>query len=204
MDLNKFLAVLRHELGQPITNISSQTDLNEATEALCNALVLALGTSTPVRWPCSHSKKWWSVDLTVFLSNVHHAEHWFHRHRTPSTKRAWLDARKDFYRGISQAKEQAWWTFVQDLERTSVYEVLDRVRLRPRLVFLALVNLATGASAVDHLSRGRLLGKAWFGDSAAEVETGRTTGRVGAGRREEGEDENDNENNNNNKRKNKR
>lgn len=47
MDLDKYLAILRHELNLPTPVITSQEELDDATDTLCNALMLALNTSTP-------------------------------------------------------------------------------------------------------------------------------------------------------------
>ncbi|KAJ7794402.1 hypothetical protein B0H13DRAFT_1935231, partial [Mycena leptocephala] len=169
MDLEKFLAVLRRELNQPIIEIRSQDELDEATDDLCRALVTALRASTAKRRPSSHSKQWWSSEISSLLADLSRKERWFRKHRTPSVRKCWLDARKVFYHAIASPKELAWRSFVRDLERVNVYEVLDRVRHRPRSVFPSLVDPVTGEAAVDHLARGRILGRAWFGSSAEEV-----------------------------------
>ncbi|KAJ6504291.1 hypothetical protein C8R47DRAFT_958214, partial [Mycena vitilis] len=70
MDLDTFISLLRRELELPITSILNQGDLDEATELLCNALVVALEGSTPRRRPSPHSKKWWRQELDGLLATL--------------------------------------------------------------------------------------------------------------------------------------
>jgi hypothetical protein len=156
MDTEKFLSILRRELDPPVPNITTQEELDEATDSLCDALILALNSSTPKRRPSSHSKKWWTAELTVLVADVKRKECWFHRHLAPITKQAWLDARRTLYQVIWDAKERAWRAFVGDLSRVNVYDVLDHVRRRHRSVFPSLVDPETGNVEVGHMERGRV------------------------------------------------
>lgn len=92
MNVEKLLSILRLELGRPLPEIETQEALDEATDLLCEALILAVGSSTAMRRPCSHSRKWWKAELTSLLAALRRAERWFRRHLTPGTKTAWLDA----------------------------------------------------------------------------------------------------------------
>jgi hypothetical protein len=172
MDVDKFLAVLRDELDLSPLNIESQKELDEATDTLCDALINALNISTPRRRPSSHSKRWWTPELTLLLKDMKRKDRWYHRHLATSTRQLWLEARRALYRAIADAKELAWRAFVKDLGRVNVYDVLDCVRRHQRTVFPSLVDPVTGEVTVDHAARGRMLGVAWFGSSAKEVETG--------------------------------
>ncbi|KAJ7828334.1 hypothetical protein B0H13DRAFT_1917136 [Mycena leptocephala] len=102
--------------------------------------------------------RWWTPVLTELLADVKRKEQWFHRHLAPLTQRIWLDARRTLYQAIAEAKDKAWRTFVGDLARVNVYDVLDRVRRRHRSVFPSLVDPETGNVEVGHLARGRLGG----------------------------------------------
>ncbi|KAJ7042275.1 hypothetical protein C8F04DRAFT_1295210 [Mycena alexandri] len=82
------------------------------------------------------------------------------------------DCRRAYNQALSAAKEAEWKHFILQLERTSVYNVLDRLRLRPRSVFPSLVDPRSGEVVVDHLERGRVLGRAWFGEKAEELGCG--------------------------------
>ncbi|KAJ7768215.1 hypothetical protein B0H16DRAFT_1261243, partial [Mycena metata] len=64
MDDDKFLEILQHELGKPITQIETQQELDEAMDAVMEALVRAVEGSTKRRRPCAHSKRWWTKELT--------------------------------------------------------------------------------------------------------------------------------------------
>ncbi|KAJ7110940.1 hypothetical protein C8R44DRAFT_883393 [Mycena epipterygia] len=81
MNLDKFLAVLRLKFDQSPLEISSQAALDEATDAQCNALVLAIGASTAKRRHSAHSKKWWSVELTLLLAVLSRKERYFRCNR---------------------------------------------------------------------------------------------------------------------------
>jgi hypothetical protein len=98
------------------------------------------------------------------------AERHLKRCRILSTWEVLKAARGAFYCAMARAKEEEWHEFVQGLEQTSVYDVLDRIRLWPCSIFPALVNLVTGDVAVSHAARGRLLGRAWFGEAVDELE----------------------------------
>ncbi|KAJ6470797.1 hypothetical protein C8R47DRAFT_918843, partial [Mycena vitilis] len=63
MDFDTFTALLRQELDHAITPIRNQSDLDEVTDLLWDALVLAVEGSTPRRRPSSHSKRWWRREL---------------------------------------------------------------------------------------------------------------------------------------------
>ncbi|KAJ7227861.1 hypothetical protein C8J57DRAFT_1009404, partial [Mycena rebaudengoi] len=65
MDVDKFLAILSHELGMPPPVITCQAELDAATDLLCEAVIVAVGASTPKRRPSLHAKRWWSPALTV-------------------------------------------------------------------------------------------------------------------------------------------
>lgn len=197
MDVDKFLAVLRRELDRPLPPIDSQLELDDAVDLLGEALILALGSSTTLRRPSSHSRKWWTQDITAFLGEVRRAERWFRRHRTPSTRRTWLDARRALYRAIASAKEAAWRTFIRELERANVYDVLNRIRLKPRSVFPSLVDPVTGEVATELDERGRLLARSWFGAGAVEV-----VRRNERGKKDSEMDNKENKSKNNNEKKN--
>ncbi|KAJ7846809.1 hypothetical protein B0H13DRAFT_1907557 [Mycena leptocephala] len=109
-------------------------------------------------------------DLTKLAKEMGRAERKFHRYRVPSTKEAFLAARKTFYGAIAVAKEEDWLKFKSTLERSNVYDVLNRLRRRPRAVFPSLVDTGTGEAVVDHVGRGRLLAETWFGAAAEEME----------------------------------
>jgi hypothetical protein len=71
MDINKFLTVLRSLLDfPPALAIATQEELDEATDTLCEALILALNASTPKRRPSSYSKKWWTADAGKYNRGV--------------------------------------------------------------------------------------------------------------------------------------
>ncbi|KAJ6569837.1 hypothetical protein DFH09DRAFT_1313632 [Mycena vulgaris] len=58
MNLDRYLAVLRHTLGlQPVPMISTQKDLDGATKLFCEALSTALDDSTPKYHPSSLAKR---------------------------------------------------------------------------------------------------------------------------------------------------
>ncbi|KAJ6561402.1 hypothetical protein DFH09DRAFT_1082871 [Mycena vulgaris] len=170
MDLDRYLAVLTHTLGlQPLPTISTQKDLDAATELLCEALSAALDASTPKHRPSSLAKSWWSSLLSSLCRAVRRARRRFQSYLTPTTRTAWLDARRDFYRAIVQAKQAAWYTFVKDLERIEVFKALNRLKERRSAVFTPIHDVATGEVALSHFERGRVLGRAWFGESAVEM-----------------------------------
>ncbi|KAJ7034005.1 hypothetical protein C8F04DRAFT_1260256 [Mycena alexandri] len=92
---------------------------------------------------------------------------------------------RSYHQVLTAAKEAEWHEFILQLERTNVYDVLDRLRLRPRSVFPALVEPSSGEVAVGHLERGRVLGRAWFGEEAEELAGGGGNEGVGMGNKEE-------------------
>ncbi|KAJ6540060.1 hypothetical protein DFH09DRAFT_1368626 [Mycena vulgaris] len=145
MDVDKFIAILRHELGLPIPSILTQEELDDVVELLCTALIVAFEGSTEKRRPSCHSRRWWTLELTALLVDM---------------KRACR---------IAAAKQATWHVFIRDLDRVSVYDVLGRLRGRRNSVFPSLVDPMTKEAVVEHEARGRLLGKGWFGTSAVEV-----------------------------------
>lgn len=111
MDIDKFIAILRHELGRPISSIATQEELDDVVELLCTALIVALEGSTAKRRPSCHSRRWWTLELTALLADMKRACRWFQQHRVPSARQLWLDARRELYRGIAAAKQTAWHVF---------------------------------------------------------------------------------------------
>ncbi|KAJ7677662.1 hypothetical protein B0H17DRAFT_1236198 [Mycena rosella] len=169
MDLQKFLAILRHHLGpQPLPIISTEEELDAATSLICYALSAALEGSTPRHRPCSVAKGWWTPLLTCLLKIVRQRRRQFQNYLLPSACTEWLDARWDLYVGISQAKQAAWHFFVQELERADIFKALDRLKGRHCSVFPAIVGPDNGAVALSHIERGRILGRSWFGKFAIE------------------------------------
>ncbi|KAJ7216508.1 hypothetical protein GGX14DRAFT_322517, partial [Mycena pura] len=65
MKVDKFLSILRLELGRPLPEIETQEALSEAMDLLCEVLILAVGPSTAMRRLCSHSRRWWKAELKV-------------------------------------------------------------------------------------------------------------------------------------------
>ncbi|KAJ7936965.1 hypothetical protein B0H13DRAFT_1853031 [Mycena leptocephala] len=132
MNIDKFLELLRKQLGGAVTKITMQGELDAAMEGLEEALKVAVEGSTRMRRPCAHSKKWWTRELTELVREVGRAERKFHRCRVPSTKAAWVAARRAFNEALETAKGDDWTEFKQNLERTNIYDVLNRLRRRPR------------------------------------------------------------------------
>lgn len=184
MDMDKFLKLLGERMGGTVPEISTQEELDAAMQELAEALREAVEGSTRRKRPCSHSKRWWTKELTALVKEVGRAERKFHRYRVPSTRAAWVAARRRFNDALEVAKGQDWADFKQNLERANVYDVLNRMRRRPRSVFPSLVDADTGEAVVEHGDRGRLLARAWFGDAAEEMEGGGrgSTAGVGASR----------------------
>ncbi|KAJ7015788.1 Endonuclease/exonuclease/phosphatase [Mycena alexandri] len=174
MNVDRFLDVLRHELQAPIPAITDQRDLDEMVELLCRVLRVALEGSTPRCRPCSHSKRWWRPELDLLCATYTRAENVFSR-------------------------RLRWREFLRGLDRVNVYDVLERIKLKPRSVFPSLVDLETGVAASGQAESGRILGKAWFGGGAEVIRGGGVDGREGNGTEGRGvEDENGDENHNKN------
>ncbi|KAJ7203568.1 hypothetical protein GGX14DRAFT_369265, partial [Mycena pura] len=78
MDLEKFLAILRHYLGiRPVPIITTEAELDKATSFLCEVLLAAVEGSTPRHRPCSFAKRWWSPHLSQLLMAVRRARRRF-------------------------------------------------------------------------------------------------------------------------------
>ncbi|KAJ7030544.1 hypothetical protein C8F04DRAFT_1186755 [Mycena alexandri] len=132
-------------------------------------VIFAVGESTPLCRPSRYGKRWWSNELAVLQTALSRAERQFKRCRVVSSWNTMCDCRRAYHQALTAAKETEWRQFILQLERTNVYDVLDRLRLRPCSVFPALVDPTSGMVAVGHLERGRVLGRAWFGERAEEL-----------------------------------
>ncbi|KAF7371586.1 Transcription factor [Mycena venus] len=172
MDLENFLAVLRHRLGsRPQPTISTQTQLDEAVTFLCEVLRAALDESTPRHRPSSLAKRWWTPRISALLATVRRARRRFQKFLVDSARQLWLQARRELCLAISTAKQEAWFAFVKDLERADLYKAVKRLRNQSASVFPGIRDTETGDIALSHADRGRILGRAWFGTHAAEVST---------------------------------
>ncbi|KAJ7110280.1 hypothetical protein C8R43DRAFT_864847, partial [Mycena crocata] len=69
MDIDIFLGILREQLGiQPVPIITTQEELDNAAQLLCDVLAAALEKSTPRHRPSSMAKRWWTPPLTKLRS----------------------------------------------------------------------------------------------------------------------------------------
>ncbi|KAF8146645.1 hypothetical protein K438DRAFT_1780754 [Mycena galopus ATCC 62051] len=154
MDLEKFLALICHELGtKPLPIIETQAQLDAAASLLCKVLWKALEGSTPQCCPCSLAKRWWSPRLMSLLAV---------RLLVDSARQLWFKARP---------KQEAWYTFVKDLERIDRYKAVKNLRHLAATAFPVIRDPDTRLIASLHSERGKILGQAWFGAHAAEVAT---------------------------------
>ncbi|KAF7372324.1 reverse transcriptase [Mycena venus] len=97
------------------------------------------------------AKRWWKPLLTTLRSSMRNKRRTFQRTRVSTAKQAWLDARRAFYRAISQAKHDVWMTNGGPRSSPSICDP------------------ESGDVALSHLDRGRVLGRAWFGSLATDV-----------------------------------
>ncbi|KAF7372047.1 reverse transcriptase [Mycena venus] len=170
MDLDSFLGVLRDRLElRPVPIINSIEELNDAVDFLDEVLLVALETSTPRHRPSTKAKRWWKPLLTKLRIAMRNSRRRFQRTRIERARTEWLDARRAFYRAISQAKFEVWLTFLKELERIDVYKALKRLKERRSAVFPSIADPNSGGIALTHMDRGRVLGRAWFGEKAAEL-----------------------------------
>ncbi|KAJ7920375.1 hypothetical protein B0H13DRAFT_2422846 [Mycena leptocephala] len=144
MDLEKFLATLRHYLGmRPVPVITTQAELDEATSFLCEVLLAALEGSTPRHRPCSFAKRWWSPHLSHFLRLFGGLDEgfkitWFPRPVRSGWTLGELSAARagGFIQSAQSLKEQ----------RSSVFPTIR--------------DPNSGDIALSHSDRGRILGRA--------------------------------------------
>ncbi|KAF8173857.1 hypothetical protein K438DRAFT_1610332, partial [Mycena galopus ATCC 62051] len=120
---------------KPLPVITTKAHLDDAAEFLCKVLCAALESSTPHHRPCSLAKRWWSPHLTALVAVVRRAQRRFQRLLVDSARQLWLQARRDLYPAISTAKQDAWYSFVKDLERADLYKAVKRLRNQPTSVF---------------------------------------------------------------------
>ncbi|KAJ6498525.1 hypothetical protein C8R47DRAFT_971781, partial [Mycena vitilis] len=126
MDLDIFLGILREKLEhRPAPIINSPEELDEAVDLLNEVLLAAVIGSTPRHRPCSVAKRWWKPLLTSLRKAMRNKRRTYQRVRVPQARTEWLDARRVFYRAISQTKLEVWSTFLKELERVDIYKALN-------------------------------------------------------------------------------
>ncbi|KAJ7749224.1 hypothetical protein B0H16DRAFT_1847434 [Mycena metata] len=161
MDLDIFLGTLRATLGsRPLPGISTLEELVDAVDFLNNVILAAMEASTPHHLPCSVAKHC-----------MCRCRRWYQQTQIPSARAAWLLARCEFYRAISDAKHQVWTTYLQELQWIDIYDTLKRMKEHQSSVFPAIYDQDTGNIALSHTDRGRVLGHSWFGSKAVELST---------------------------------
>ncbi|KAJ7695814.1 hypothetical protein B0H16DRAFT_1350872, partial [Mycena metata] len=123
MDLDVFLGTLRAKLGsRPLPVVSTAEDLDKAVDFLNDVILAAMEVSTPRHRPSSVAKRWWSPRLTSLRSNMRRSRRRYQHSLVPSARAAWLLARREFYRAISDAKHHVWAAYLQDLQRIDIYK----------------------------------------------------------------------------------
>ncbi|KAF8146699.1 hypothetical protein K438DRAFT_1990395 [Mycena galopus ATCC 62051] len=155
MDLDIFHAALKAKLeGRPVPTISTLEELNLAADFINSVLLEALMASTPHHRPCSAAKRWWTDQLTCLRRSMRNWWRKYQRTRVPSARTEWLTARCAFYRGIVEAKQEVWATFLKELERIDIYCALNRLKEHCSAVFPAINDPTSGAMALTHANRG--------------------------------------------------
>ncbi|KAF7372186.1 reverse transcriptase [Mycena venus] len=93
------------------------------------------------------AKRWWKPLLTSLRTTMRRLRRSYQRIRTEKIRTERLDARRAFYRAISQAKFEVWMTFVKELERIDVYKALKRMKGRSRGTSLSPTLIVAAFSA---------------------------------------------------------
>ncbi|KAJ7170314.1 hypothetical protein C8R43DRAFT_1120742 [Mycena crocata] len=89
-------------------------------------------------------KRWWTPRLTVLLNIMRHARRHFQNYHTPLSRTAWLEARREFYRAMSNAKQATWVIFVKELERVDIFKALHRLKECRSAIFSSICDPVTG------------------------------------------------------------
>ncbi|KAJ7855098.1 hypothetical protein B0H13DRAFT_2358071 [Mycena leptocephala] len=131
MELDPFLAVLRDRLGiLPVSVISSQEQLDDATSLLCELLLAALEHSTPSNRPCSAAKGWWTPLLTRLRSLMRNSRRRYQKFRILSARtgaqNGWQQVATSTGPFRRPSKQRG--LHIKGLERIDIFKALNRLK----------------------------------------------------------------------------
>ena len=80
--------------------------LDKYADTITQAILYAIGKTTPRRKPTPHSKRWWTQELTDMRKTVNNKRNAYRRSNNEVDRREWKAYRQIYKEEIARAKER--------------------------------------------------------------------------------------------------
>ena len=136
-----FKCIVAQRLPGPLdkNNLTPET-IDEFAKGITDAIQHAICETTPIRKPCSFSKRWWNEDLTQLKRVSNRLRNRYKRTRNERDRQEWRSIANDYKLCIRLAKQNTWREFVEKADAKTIWTVKKYIDTIPTSTYIPTLD----------------------------------------------------------------